>query len=351
VPCPRFSFGSRKDNMNRTPQWNDRLFDEGIGIVKREGAENGFRMAILALYEQQTQNWPALAEIVQKLENASSRTVPLDGRKLRLQHNPARIINVNAPTSAREVAERPCPLCPPNMPSAQKALPFLNQWLVVCNPLPLFKQHFVLVSEEHTPQCSANILPAMIEFTRLTGFTTLYNGPRSGASIPDHLHLQAAPPGCLPIEEQLPQMDGSGIVVDSRLPRRIFLDASDTVRACHLFERTLVVLDEFKMDGTDSEPGMNIAVTASGVNHPSLVAVHPRIKHRPQCFYARDEARYVVSPGSADMAGMLILPRQEDYERLDGPKVESIFREVCLQDEQLASARKNLQPKIQSDET
>ncbi len=335
--------------MNGLERWENRIFGEGIGIIEREGTESGFKRAALALYEQQRQSWPALADAARKLEDAASRTVLLDGRKLILQHNPARIVNVKAPTSTREVASRPCPLCPPNMPQQQKALPFMDSWLVVCNPLPLFRQHFVIVSREHKPQCSAEILPAMIEFTRLTGFTTLYNGPRSGASIPDHLHLQAAPPGCLPLEQQLPAMDGGEIVLDSRLPRRIFLDATDSSRACLLFERTLQALDEFKMGETDSEPGMNIAVTAGDESCPQLVAVHPRRRHRPDCFYEQGEAHYVVSPGSADMAGMLILPRREDYERLDEPKVEAAFREVCLLGEQLAQAGESLQPKPLTD--
>ncbi len=329
--------------MNRPRQWEDRLFTEGIGIIEREGARSGFKRAALALYERQLQSWPELAGAVSKLESAAERTLELAGRTLRLQHNPARIVNVTAPTDAGELARRPCPLCPPNMPPQQKALPFQDDWLVVCNPLPLFKQHFVLVHGEHTPQCAATILPAMIEFTRLTGFVTLYNGPRSGASIPEHLHLQAAPPGALPLEQQLPQMDGREFFIDSRLPRRIFLDASDSARAGELLAHTMRALDEFKMQENDIEPGMNIAVIAGCGDRPPLVAVHPRSKHRPRCFYAPGAERYVVSPGSADMAGMLILPRREDFLRLDQRTVESIFSEICLGPDQLARVERNLQ--------
>lgn len=322
--------------MNR--QWEDRLFEEGIGITNG----SGFSQALLALHEQQRRSWPELAGALEKLDHASRRTLQLDGRTFRLQHNPARIVNVNAPIIAEEVARRPCPLCPPNMPTEQKALPFFDNWMVVCNPLPLFKRHFVLIHGEHKPQCSVKILPAMIEFTRLTGFVTLYNGPRSGASVPDHLHLQAAPPGWLPIEEQLPQPDGREIVVDNRLPHRIFIDATDSERAGVLFQRTLLALDEFKMQRSDTEPGMNIAVTPGAEGRPPLVAVHPRRKHRPACFYKEGEARYVVSPGSADMAGMLILPRQEDFERLDERKVNTVFSEICLAPEQLDRVEQNL---------
>lgn len=334
--------------MNRPLRWEDRLFTEASGIIEREGAGRGVRQAVLALYERQRENWPEFIEALQKLDNAAGRTLQLDGRQFRLQHNPARIANVSAPTGSREVARRPCPLCPSNMPDQQQALPFLDNWLVVCNPLPLFKQHFVLVHREHTPQCAATILPAMIEFTRLTGFVTLYNGPRSGASIPDHLHLQAVPPGGLPLEQQLPQMGGREIIVDSRLPHRIFLDASESARAGELFERTLEALAEFKIEENDLEPGMNVAVIAGSDSRPPLVAIHPRSKHKPRCFYAQGEDRYVVSPGSADMAGMLILPRREDFLRLDEQKVELIFSEICLDPEQLAQVKENLPPGAQT---
>lgn len=321
--------------MSELTEWQERFFDEGMEILAREGAETGLRQAVLALYGQQKEAWPMLTEAVSGLDNTAVRGIELDGRTVRLQHNPARMVNVSAPTSPDEVARRPCPICPRNMPAEQKALPFFGDWLVVCNPLPIFKRHFVLVYGEHVSQSAAAILPAMMEFTRLTGFVSLYNGPRCGASIPDHLHIQAAPPGWLPLEQQLPEQDGREIVVDQRLPGRIFIRARETGRARHLFARTMEALEPYKIDPEDTEPGMNVAVIAGGSDEAMWIVVHPRSRHRPECFYEEGENRYVVSPGSTDMAGLIILPRPEDFRRLDSAKVRSIYREVCLTSRQL----------------
>lgn len=316
--------------MTGLERWESRIYKDGVDLIEHQGSEAGLEKAVLALYEQQVRTWPLLAAASRLMDGVELRTVELDGRPVRLQHNPARIVNVSAPTSAEEVANRPCPLCPHNMPDKQMALPFLDEWLVVCNPLPIFKPHFVLVNRNHLAQSADEILPVMLEFSRLTGFVTLYNGPGCGASIPDHLHVQAAAPGWLPLEEQAPEPGGAEIVMEDLLPYRIYLNARDSSLAEKLFERTMRALEQFKLDKEDSEPGMNIVVLAANANRPPLVAVHPRSKHRPDCYYAEGDLRCVISPGSADMAGMMILPRREDFSRLDSAGVRAIIEEVCL---------------------
>jgi hypothetical protein len=328
--------------MSERVNWDGRIFGKGLEIIAHQGYERGFRMAVEALYESQLTSWPELGAAVAAFSKLRTRDLALDGRLLRLQNNPARIKNVNAVSSPEEIAKRPCPLCPHNMPPEQRALPFLDDWMVVCNPLPLFKQHFVLVGRSHTPQRARSIIPAMLEFTRLTGYTTLYNGPRCGASIPDHMHLQACPPEWLPLSSQLPSMQGWDTYVDRKLPYRIFLAAEDKVQAEVLFDRTLRALEPFKIYADDYEPGMNIAVAAADWERPPLVVVHPRARHRPECFYAEGEARRIVSPGAADMAGLVILPRAVDFEKLDQKDMHGIFEEVCLAADALAAVEKKL---------
>ena len=53
-----------------------------------------------------------------------------------------------------------------------------------------------------------------------------------------------------------------------------------------------------------------------------------RSKHRPDCFYAEGEKRIMVSPGCVDMAGVLILPREEDFNKITREDIERIYREV-----------------------
>jgi hypothetical protein len=208
---------------------------------------------------------------------------------------------------------------------------------VVCNPLPLLKRHFVVLDREHTPQSAINgTLGAMIRVTRESGYTTLYNGPRSGASAPDHLHFQALPPGSLPLERQVPgQASAScnGIFFDSRLPRRIFLAADNLRKLEERFSSLIETWNRINCRDFTDEPDMNLVVLPRrrDSHSPPLVVVHPRLRHRPAVYSAPGAERLLVSPGAADTAGLVIVPRREDFDRLDGRLLRGIFEEVCMQ--------------------
>ncbi|HLA39239.1 MAG TPA: DUF4922 domain-containing protein [Candidatus Glassbacteria bacterium] len=320
--------------------WNGRLFISGIKLIARRGETAGLLPAVQAFYSQQIESWRGLREAVAGLKRMNVRRVKLDGRRLLLQHNPARLKNITVTLEPGKLAGRPCPICPQTMPAGQQALPFDKNWLVVCNPLPIFPSHFVLIYRRHEPQAADDVLSAMLRFTRLTGYVTLYNGPRCGASIPDHLHLQASPPGCLPLERQLPPVEDSfsGVVADSRLPRRIFLFGRDDSHAEKLFARTTFALGRLQRKTDVLEPALNLAVVSRGRDRTPLVAVHPRARHRPECFFYEGERRFMISPGAADTAGLVILPRKEDFDRLDGRRLRSIFSEVMLDEERFAQA-------------
>ena len=71
--------------------------------------------------------------------------------------------------------------------------------------MPVFSPHFTVSHLDHRPQAIAEQIDA---FLRLmadfgSGWTVLYNGPRCGASAPDHLHFQAVPSGQMPIEKEI----------------------------------------------------------------------------------------------------------------------------------------------------
>ena len=313
-------------------KWLKKISPRALEILLDSGEKKGLRRALDFLFEEQLRDWPQLEKAVNALEKASVRDIRVNGRLVKLQHNPGRLANATAPVSPEKIAIRPCPLCPPNMPEKQKALPFQGRWLVVCNPMPIFRGHLVLVSEKHTPQRVRGIIKAMIRFTTLTGLTTLYNGPKSGASIPDHLHIQAAPPGWLPLENQIPDLaEGfSGILTQPQIPQRIFLVAESAANLESLFEKSIRAMNLATGREKGDEPELNLAVINRGQQAVPLVVIHPRNRHRPSCFYAQGEKKFMVSPGAADMAGLVILPRGEDFARLDGWKMRSIYEEVCL---------------------
>jgi uncharacterized protein DUF4922 len=293
--------------------------------------------AVESLYRSQLLDWPEFSKAVSSLKKVRCRDVQADRRTVRLQLNPRRLANAIAPASADEVAARPCFLCTENRPKEQDSIPFENRWLVVCNPFPLLERHFVVIDREHTPQSIINgTLGAMIRFTGESGYTTLYNGPRSGASAPDHLHFQALPPGSLPLEQQVPgqaSASSAGIFFDSRLPRRIFLAADNPGKLKDFFSTLIETWSRINCRNFTNEPDMNLVVLPRRHGSPSqpLVVVHPRFRHRPAAYYAPGADRLLVSPGAADMAGLVIVPRREDFDKLDGRLMRGIFEEVCLQ--------------------
>ena len=78
----------------------------------------------------------------------------------------------------------------------------------------------------------------------------------------------------------------------------------------------------------NEEPMMNIAgFYGEGIWR---LVIFLRRKHRPDVFFMEGDARMVVSPGVIDMGGVLITPIQKDFDRLDAPTVEGIYREVSL---------------------
>jgi hypothetical protein len=164
----------------------------------------------------------------------------------------------------------------------------------------------------------------------------LYNGPKCGASAPDHLHFQAIPSGRMPIEIEilepkqpafLAQVDGVPIYRLRGLGREVIaLEGNDPVAVGAAFKRFLEALKEAVH--SDGEPMVNVM----GIYKKKRwrLAVFPRSKHRPDVFFREGDARIVVSPGIIDMAGILVTPVKKDFERLEASSVESIYREVSL---------------------
>ena len=118
------------------------------------------------------------------LEAVQVKSFDMEGFSIRAQFNPARIVSTGAKVDARSLKERKCFLCPENLPVEQERLPFGFRHLVLCNPYPIFPQHFTIPTRKHSPQL---ILPQWNDFLELTRrlapFTVFYNGPRSGASV------------------------------------------------------------------------------------------------------------------------------------------------------------------------
>jgi len=237
-------------------------------------------------FQRQFALWPEVAARFDALKNVVTKEVG----GYRVQFNPARAVSTAAKVDAASIAARPCFLCSANRPKEQISIPLPDQNLeILVNPFPIFPGHLTIADTRHRPQSLAGQIGQMRYLSSLLpGYTVFYNGPRCGASAPDHMHYQAVPSRFL------------------RIPRRFY-------------SYTLPATDERPVEEVD--PMVNLLCT------DGVVTVIPRRKHRPDCY-----GDLLVSPAAIDLAGTLIAVRREDFDRLDADLVNSIIREVTFRE-------------------
>ena len=297
---------------------------------------------------QQQGSWPDLKRAYDSLKDTRSRCVECDGFSVRLVFNPGRAMNTTAAVSPEEIRERPCFLCTANLPGEQKGIVYRGEYLVLGNPRPALPSHLTIAHLSHRPQAICEHMEAFLRITADLGpgFTTLYNGPRCGASAPDHLHFQAVPSGQAPIEKEIAdsrhliplrpgRVDTSGISLmrGCGFGREVVLIEGDETRAvATAFRDYMGALAAIaaSQEKSPEEPMVNIAGSFNG--NGWRVFVFPRRAHRPAAFYRKDEERIVISPAVMEMAGVIVTPMERDFDRLDAAAIESIYREVSLMD-------------------
>lgn len=306
-----------------------------------------------ALWARQVADWPRLADGLANLRQARTKSFEVRGATLLIQSNPARIVSTGAKMDAASLAARPCFLCPANLPAEQQAVAYDDRWLVLCNPAPIFEPHFVISSLHHEPQRILAAIDALLDLTRMLGgeYTVFYNGPKSGASAPDHLHLQAVKSGVLPFELELlgemyaregwiePRRDHPvrvGVTRAGRRPAVVLFGADRDALATTLRE---VIHHIGQVHPAEPEPMLNLFALYS----PELWLVYlfPRSAHRPAC-YGTGPGQFIVSPGCVDLAGVIIAPRPEDFDRLTPELAAGLLDEVLLAPDALAQLRDRL---------
>lgn len=287
------------------------------------------------LLGEQKRNWPLLAAAHKGLVNVRTRLISGSGYDVYVQFNPAREVSSSAAVDKESIKNRPCFLCDFNLPRGQKGILYQNDYLILCNPAPVFAEHFTVVHMQHQPQAIATSVNRLLDITAdmSPGFVLFYNGPACGASAPDHLHFQAIPANILPLQQSLP---GNFRIIKDAAVRvyypeginrtALVLEASDKDLLLAQFDRLLQAAQNVL--SIRSEPMIN--VLCSYKDGVWRIIVFLRAKHRPDAFYAEGEQRIFVSPGTIDMAGIIITPRELDFNRLDFEKISSIYAEVSL---------------------
>ena len=279
-----------------------------------------------ACLEEQLQEWPAAKEAFSNLEKVQTRVLSSSG--LALQHNPARIKSTTAKIKPAEIASRSCFLCEDCRPKEQRSIELDDNFYLLVNPYPIIREHFCVVSRTHRPQMFKDCYEEMLDIaSRLEpGYMIFYNGPRSGASAPDHLHMQIGRSEGIPLVDKLrenkPSDKDEPVTIQPFGFPIIVIKGSDPQKLWDYIQGMTIFDDEY-------EPRMN--VLSFNRDGQVITAIIPRGKHRPDCYYADGADKVMVSPGAIDMFGLVITPRIEDFESLTEKQVLDIYRQVTPQ--------------------
>lgn len=285
-------------------------------------------------------DWALAADNYQALSQALTKEFILDGQRLRLQCNPKRLVSSAANISATAIQERPCFLCEKNRPAEQKGLAF-EDFTILVNPFPVFQMHFTIVNG-HVPQRISGHFGVFLRLAReMNDCVVFYNGPKCGASAPDHLHFQAGNKGAMPLEKDFDlwrnhaksvfSVEGVELLeLRGMLRGGWLLEGSDETALIGVFDRLVGVLG----NGAD-EPLMNVLAWVSDTTWKVLVI--PRKAHRPSCYFRENEDKMLISPASVEMGGLVVAARLEDFERMVEGDLRTIFAEVSMSETEVSA--------------
>jgi len=264
------------------------------------------------LFAEQLSNWELAQNNYSALEQVKTKTLFLDGREYKVQFNPARIISSAAKVDAQSIRERKCFLCAENRPPEQKGISFKGRYTILVNPYPIFPRHLTIPSDEHTPQLIASRFDDMLDLARqLDDYTVFYNGPKCGASAPDHFHFQAGNKGFLPIEKS--RNWNKAIRIESGNKQEIL-------------DRFQQLYDSLPLQPDNLEPMMNILAWYEKTQW--IVCIFPRKKHRPSCYDAKGEANLLITPASAELGGVFVTALEKDFLKITAEDITRILDEV-----------------------
>jgi hypothetical protein len=303
-----------------------------------------FTTKVNDLFTSQLTGWELARVNYGLLSKVRTKHLDFGNFEVKVQFNPERLRSSAAKVDAKSIEKRPCFLCKANRPPQQKDLIFSDKYTILVNPFPIFSRHLTISAEMHTDQrIKDNFEDLLILAEALPDFVIFYNGPQCGASAPDHLHFQAGNREFLPVEKdffagklavlagvkggiEIWQWHGyyRGIITLKGYDRKGFLEAFT-----YLYDRL-----------SDIQPGRPepmLNILASSESSSLIIHIIPRKVHRPAQFFLEGSNQMLISPASVDLGGVIITPREEDFNRLGKDVVIDIFRQVCYDENELES--------------
>jgi hypothetical protein len=310
------------------------------------------------LFEQQLTTWEQAGNNYKALEGVIAKEVLVDGFPFKVQFNPARIVSSAAKVDTKSIQERKCFLCAANRPAVQKGVDYVyleekeNPYSILVNPFPIFPRHLTIPLLAHTDQKIYGKIGTMLDLAlKLPDYTLFYNGPKCGASAPDHFHFQAGNRGFLPLEthkeslamELLFSSSTTSLSMATKALNGLFIIESSDLAETQLLFNFIYSLLEVK-EG-ESEPMMNILCwyCAGKWN----VAIFVRSKHRPTHYFAEGDANILISPASVDLGGVFITPLEKDFNKITSTEIKEILAEICISFEETANLAKQITNKLQ----
>jgi len=312
--------------------------------------ESDYANAVKLLLQIQINEWDKLEEGYKNLSSLKTKTFWFDGFKIKIQLNKERIYSTSAKVDLDSIKKRSCFLCEKNLSEDQKGIKMLENYLLLCNPYPVFPEHFTIVTVNHKPQ---DISSSFIDFIMLSkllsdNYTVIYNGPQCGASAPEHLHFQAGTKHFMPIENDFHSIKkefGDTVfnseeltltALNDGLRRFISLESIDDKLLIKVFNK---IYNE--LESTNGEPKMNLICNYDEELGWQLI-IFLRSKHRPSRYYLEGENQIILSPAAIDLGGVCILPVKNDFYKIDKELLISIFNEVIISVNDFESLKINL---------
>jgi ATP adenylyltransferase/5',5'''-P-1,P-4-tetraphosphate phosphorylase II len=318
---------------------NDRVFLSDAELAKHREVQNLSQKAA-SLLDHQKANWDLVNENFKALEEIQTKKYEIGNFYVKTQFNPSRIISSSAKVDKKSISNRACFLCEESLPEVQKGINYKDKYVILVNPYPIFKQHLTIPYHAHTPQSISNSLVDLLElsYDLRDNFFVFYNGPRCGASAPDHLHFQAGQKKSTPLEDYYKTLIKSGKLllstdqfniglVTESIFNFVFIQSSSSKQIETIFEKVLQQLNSF--DDSSEEPLLNV-ISIYDNNQWNLFII-PRKKHRPDQFFLEGDSKILISPAAVDMAGLCITPRKEDFEKISDKDIEDLYSQVVFE--------------------
>ena len=319
----------------------------------KNSSSNSYLEKTKILFNHQLKNWELANQGYESLKSVRVREFQFDDFVIKVQFNPGRIISSAAKVDEKSISERKCFLCYNHLPSDQRAIPFENNFLILVNPYPIFPEHFTIPMLDHLPQLIADNFSSMLNLTKALGelYTVFYNGPKCGASAPDHMHFQAGLKNFMPLDYEFEKITDEKCRIIKASDKITIYACTDYLRKFFAFRSSskTEIVSSFQMlysamqktmKAGETEPMMNIISRFDGEEY--FVFVFPRSKHRPDYYFAEGERKIILSPASVDLGGVCITPREEDFEKITSEILMDIFAQISIGEEEFGFFAKSL---------